>query len=207
MTFTPLIGLTALETFTGTQLANFKELEAAYSTYWKASTSAADKKAELQNTISKNTQIADGLRKKQADVLVQQQASLAEFNVLASQRSTANETLGRASQAFKDAVNILRNSQPSFLELLSCIASTVVGVGADVAGIGKITGDWKSNFDLCTHGNPTPCRPYESKFKQAPGNCCIRTISFLRYLYGTHALYGDNPISIVRLGGRREGHP
>ncbi len=154
MTFTPLIGLTALETFTGTQLANFKELEAAYSTYWKASTSAADKKAELQNTISKNTQIADGLRKKQADVLVQQQASLAEFNVLASQRSTANETLGRASQAFKDAVNILRNSQPSFLELLSCIASTVVGVGADVAGIGKITGDWKFNFDFCTHGNP-----------------------------------------------------
>ncbi|CAL5226956.1 g9841 [Coccomyxa viridis] len=143
VTFTPLIGLTALETFTGTQLANFKELEAAYSTYWKASTSAADKKAELQNTISKNTQIADGLRKKQADVLVQQQASLAEFNVLASQRSTANETLGRASQAFKDAVNILRNSQPSFLELLSCIASTVVGVGADVAGIGKITGDFE----------------------------------------------------------------
>ena len=129
MTFTPLIGLTDLETYTRTQLANFKGLEAAYSTYWKASTSAADKTSELRNTISKNTQNIDNLHKKQVDVLVQQQASLAEFNVLASQRSTANNTLNRASDAFKEAMNRARANQPTFLELLGVIASTAINVG------------------------------------------------------------------------------
>ena len=140
VTFTPLIGLTALETYTSIQLANYKELEAAYSTYWKTSTLAADKTTELKTTISKNSQNIESLRKKQADVLVQQQASLAEFNALAAQRSTANNTLNRASNAFKEAVNRARAGQPTFLELLGVIASTVVNVGADVAGIGKIVG-------------------------------------------------------------------
>ena len=166
-----MIGLTALETYAGTQLANFKELEAAYSTYWKASTSATDKKAELQNTISKNTQNVDSLRKKQADVLVQQQASLAEFNVLASQRSTANNTLGRASEAFKKAVNDVRNSQPSFLDLLGCIASTVVNVGADVAGVGKIVGKHHLSYAYVL----TCLTSYQHQYPklQAAGACCI----------------------------------
>ena len=155
MTFTPLIGLTALETYAGTQLANFKELEAAYSTYWKASTSAADKKSELTNTISKNNQNIDSLRKKQADVLVQQQASLVEFNVLAAQRSTANNILNRASDAFKLAVNRARANEPTFLELLGMIASTVVNVGADVAGVSKIIGEHLFCRHACPHLEPT----------------------------------------------------
>ena len=162
VTFTPLIGLSALEKFASTQLANFKELEAAYSSYWRASTSATDKTMELKNTIRKNTQNIDTLVNKQADVLSQRNASLAEFTILAAKRSAANITLNNASQAFKEAVNRARANKPSFLELLGIITSTVVNVGADVAGIGKITGKYRllACMQIYSSGHTITCIQY-----------------------------------------------
>ena len=60
--------------------------------------------------------------------------------VLVAERNAAKTVLTAATQAFKDAVARKENEHPDFLDWLGLIATTVAAVGADIAGVGKITG-------------------------------------------------------------------
>ncbi len=75
------------------------------------------------------------------------------MQVLVAERAAAKSILTSATQAFKDAVARKENEHPDFLDWLGLIATTVVAVGADVAGVGKITGTrpLQSSADVMQH--------------------------------------------------------
>ncbi len=77
--YVPLVGLSALNGYVVAQLQNFEVLEKSYQNYYAASTTAADKQKEVQNSIDHNSQNADKIRTQLFYVLGQQKKSTDEY--------------------------------------------------------------------------------------------------------------------------------
>ena len=64
------------------------------------------------------------------------------MQVLVVERSQAKADLDGATEKFKQAVSDELKKHPDFTDWLGLIATTVVDVGTNIAGIAKITGEF-----------------------------------------------------------------